>query len=594
MTDDDGLRHRAAELGVETSYWDVAGQLHHAPTETLRAVVDVLEADGAAGPALQLNPVMVATVGSFAVGDLTELHLTLSDGTTLELQPEDGTASLPPELPIGCHRLVGAARGVEEVATVVVPPPAMPRDPSLAGGIGLFVPAYALWERAAPLPSFAHLAALSARAPRLGIALVSTLPLYAAFLDEPFDPSPYSPLSRLHWNEVYIDDAALPAAPAPLASDLVDWRALARRRRKQLLELSEDLDPYLQTAVARLIAERPDVADFARYRAAHPDPVDAGHPAALVRRSYEVAQYLANRQLSAVEGSGRAALGLDLPIGSHPHGYETWAHGPLFAPTMAVGAPPDEFFAEGQNWGFPPQLPAAGRRSGHELWRRLVERAGEPATMLRIDHVMGVHRLWWIPAGASASDGVYVRYPREELLAVIAAQAVVTNTTIVGEDLGTVPEEVTAAMGWWDMLGMFEEQFLLYRDDDHLEPVPPRTVAGIRTHDMPAFAAAVAGDAAVDVDRYRRLVANAVGHSPGDGASELLDAALERLAASDAYLVVVDLDDLVGETEPHNVPGQQLPTTWRRRLRAPTSEVLAAPGVRQRLEQLVALRGATR
>jgi 4-alpha-glucanotransferase len=594
LTDDDGLRHRATELGVEVSYWDVAGELHHAAAETLRAVVDVLEADAAAGPARRLEPVIVAPAGPFPVGDLTELHLTLDDGTSLEVQPEHTTANLPPELPTGCHRLVGAAHGVEEVATVVVPPPTMPRDPALARGVGLFVPTYALWERAGPLPSFAHLAALTARAPRLGVDLVSTLPLYAAFLDEPFDPSPYSPLSRLHWNEVYIDDAALPAARVPPAGDLIDWQALARRRRAQLLDLSVDLDPYLQAAVTRFLAERPDVADFARYRAGRPDPVDAGRPAALVRRSHEIAQYLAHRQLSGVEGSGRAALGLDLPIGSHPDGYETWAHGPLFASTMTVGAPPDEFFSEGQNWGFPPQLPAAGRRDGHELWRRLVERAGEPASMLRIDHVMGVHRLWWIPAGASAKDGVYVRYSREELLAVIATQAVVTDTTIVGEDLGTVPDEVTEAMARWDMLGMFEEQFLLYRDDDELDAIPARSVAGVRTHDMPAFAAAIAGDAAPGVDRYRRLVAGAVGHPVGDRASELFDAAVERLAASDAYTIIVDLDDLVGETEPHNVPGQQLPTTWRRRLRAPMSEVLAEPDVRRQLEQLASRRGRTR
>jgi 4-alpha-glucanotransferase len=149
-------------------------------------------------------------------------------------------------------------------------------------------------------------------------------------------------------------------------------------------------------------------------------------------------------------------------------------------------------------------------------------------------------------------------------------------------------------MARWDMLGMFEEQFLLYRDDDELDAIPARSVAGVRTHDMPAFAAAIAGDAAPGVDRYRRLVAGAVGHPVGDRASELFDAAVERLAASDAYTIIVDLDDLVGETEPHNVPGQQLPTTWRRRLRAPMSEVLAEPDVRRQLEQLASRRGRTR
>ena len=371
----------------------------------------------------------------------------------------------------------------------------MPRDPSLAGGVGLFVPTYALWEREAPLPSFAHLAALGGRAPRLGVDVVSTLPLYAAFLDEPFDPSPYSPMSRLHWNEVYVDDATLPVAPAAGATELVDWRTLARRRRRQLLDHAGDLDPSLLAAVTRFVATRPDVADFARYRAAHPEPVDAGRPPALVRRSHELAQHLAHCQLAAVEGPGRAALGLDLPIGSHPDGYETWAYRPLFASAMSVGAPPDEFFADGQNWGFPPQLPAAGRRSGHELWQRLVARAGEHASVLRIDHVMGVQRLWWIPEGASATDGVYVRYPRDELLAVIAAQAAATGTTIVGEDLGTVPHEITEAMDRCAMLGMYEEQLLLFRDDEHLvdlDPIPARSVVGIRTHDMPAFAAVVA------------------------------------------------------------------------------------------------------
>jgi 4-alpha-glucanotransferase len=587
VTDPGGLRRRASELGVELSYWDVTGRLHHASEPTLRRVVEVLEADALARPAGQLEPVIVVRTAAadVAVGSLTELELTLADGTVIELRRERGTAALPTGLPVGCHRLAGSGSGAEETATVVVPPATMPRDPALAGGAGLFVPTYALWETDHPLPSFAHLAALAERAHRLGLGVVATLPLYAGFFDEPFDPSPYSPVSRLHWNEVYLDDGALPGAPVPTVTGLIDWQGLARRRRGQLLDRGGDLEPELAAAVTRFVADRPDVADYARFRAERPESIDRGRPTALVRRSHELAQYLADGQLQMVEGPGRAVLGLDLPIGSHPRGYEVWAHGELFAPGMTVGAPPDEFFAEGQDWSFPPQLPAAGRRSGHELWQRLVARAGQPASMLRIDHVMGVHRLWWIPDGAGARDGVYVRYPREELLAVIAAQAATAGTTIVGEDLGTVPDAVRRAMERWDMVGMYEEQFNLYRDE--LEPIPARSVAGVRTHDMPAFAAALAAETSGEAAaRYRWLLEAELGHAVGERPPAMLDAVLERLATSDAYLVLADLDDLLGETAPHNVPGQILETTWRRRLREPTSVVLASDVVRQRLRLL--------
>jgi 4-alpha-glucanotransferase len=591
VTDRDALRRRATELGVEVSYWDVTGQLHHASESTLRAVVDVLEADAASGPARQVEPVLVvreAAAATIAVGSLTELELVLADATTIELRAEHGTATLPSDLPIGCHRLVGSGGGAEETVNVVVPPAAAPRDPALAGGAGLFVPTYALWEADASLPSFTHLAALAAWAHRHDVGVVATLPLYAEFYDEPFDPSPYSPVSRLHWNELYLDDDGLPDAELPPVAALIDWRALARRRRAQLLDRCCDLDPDVDAATDRFVAGRPDVAHYARFRAERADPVDAGRPVALVRRSHELAQYLAHRQLAAVEGSGRAVLALDLPIGSHPRGYEVWAYRELFAAGMSVGAPPDEFFAEGQNWAFPPQLPAAGRRNGHELWQRLIARAGEPASMLRIDHVMGVHRLWWIPDGAGARDGVYVRYPREELLAVIAAQAATAATTIVGENLGTVPDAVREAMDRWDLLGMYEEQFNLY--GDHLAPIPARSVAGVRTHDMPAFAAAFAVEATEGGARYRRMLEAELGHAVGENAAEVLDAALERLAASGTYLVVADLDDLIGETAPHNVPGQVLETNWRRRLRAPTSAVLSSPEVGRRLDLLTPLR----
>jgi 4-alpha-glucanotransferase len=201
---------------------------------------------------------------------------------------------------------------------------------------------------------------------------------------------------------------------------------------------------------------------------------------------------------------------------------------------------------------------------------------------------MGVQRLWWIPEGASAADGAYVRYPREELLAIIAAEAHRSATTIVGEDLGTVSDEVREALTRWDVIGMYEELF-------HLQapalPRPPRrSVAGLRTHDMPAFAATVA-DVGIDaLAGYREHVAGELGRPVAATADGLLDGALERLARSEADVVLADLDDLTGETAPHNVPGLVLDTTWRRRLPEPTSDVLTRPVVRERL-RLLAARG---
>lgn len=575
----EALRERARQLGVETSYWDVSGNHHDASDATLRAIVDVLEDDAAGDAGAASPPVIVGLPERVAVGTATGAILELADGTALPLAVVDGHVTPPADLPVGCHQLhVDGAAGV----TIVVAPPAMPRAARLAGRASLFVPAYALWQPSAPLPSFAHLGAFAAGAHRLGIDVVTTLPLYAAFLDEPFDPSPYAPVSRLHWNELYIDDATLPAAEVPEQGGTINWRELAVRRRRQLLAMVTDLDPFVDAAIARFVDEYPDVATYARFRAARPEAGDAGAPAALVERSHLLAQYLADRQLAAVEGTERAALALDLPIGSHVDGYETSAHAELFASGMTVGAPPDEFFADGQDWGFPPPLPAAGRRSGHALWRQLVARAGAHASVLRIDHVMGVHRLWWVPEGMSATEGAYVRYPRDELLAVIAAEAARTETTIVGEDLGTVPDEVRDALERWDVLGMYEEQFHMQRP---LPPIPARSVAGVRTHDMPAFAA-VARDDPGALAAYRHHVSAAIGRPVGDSAGELFDAALERLAASDAYLVVADIDDLLGETEPHNVPGRVLASSWRRRLPRPASAVLADLDVRRRVKLL--------
>lgn len=575
--DRDRLAARAADLGVETSYWDVEGRLHHASSATLAAIVDVLDADAVGGPT-QVAPVVLAGHGPIAIGRLDGLELELAGGGTISIGAHGGRAELPADLPIGCHRLRGADGDDTEEATVVVAPARMPRDRRFdQPSTGVFVPAYALWERDEPAPSYRHLQRLAGRLAERGIDVLSTLPLYATFLDEPFDPSPYSPISRLHWNETYVALDRDEACEGPL-DRLVDWAELAPRRRRQLLAAAADLDAETAAELARFVAARPDVDAFAEFQTARRSPLDDQAPAATVRRSYQLGQLLADRALAAIEGDTSSVLALDLPIGSHPLGFEPHAHPDLFATTMSVGAPPDDFFADGQNWGFAPTLPAAGRRRGHDLWRRVVERAGEHASLLRIDHVMGVQRLWWIPDGHDAADGAYVRYPREELLAVVAVAAVTAGTTIVGEDLGTVSDEVREALDRWGVIGLYEEQFHLDRSP---LPRPGRDrVAGLRTHDMRPFAAEVA-EAPDRLAAYRNRVAAELGRPVDD--DHLVDAALERLCQTDATVVLADLDDLLDEVTPHNIPGRVLPTNWRRRLPEPTSAVLADATVDRRL-----------
>lgn len=576
----DALRARAEELGVQVDYHDVAGVLHRADDTTLAHVVAVLEADlGSVSTQVRVTPPLhISSTEPVVVRSRVREAGLLVAGhphtLTVRHRDEYDEIELPADLPLGCHHLqFDSAAGPGETI-VVVAPTSMPRAERFAGQGSLFAPIYALWERDDPLPSFRHLHELARAAKANHVAVVSTLPLYATYLDDPFDPSPYSPVSRLHWNEIYLDDTELPAAPVPPIGDLVDWKSLAERRRGQLIAAAGDLDAATLDDLTAFAAAHPDVGAYARFRAAR----DAGGDV-VVEQSHLLAQFLADRQLAAIrDDPAAAALALDLPIGSHPDGYESWADASMFAPGIGVGAPPDSFFADGQNWGFAPPLPAAMHASGHRLWRHLIERVGRHADVVRIDHAMAVHRLWWVPDGMSPTQGVYVRYPRDEILTVIAAAAAAADVTIVGEDLGTVPTEVSDAFARWKMLGMYEEQFHL--DDEHLPHVPERTVAGIRTHDMEPIAELVA---TTDTSAYRARLGNAHGCEVADRWDDVVEQMLIRLAWSDAYLISADLDDLLGERRPHNLPGRVDPELWSRRLDRPTSETLADPDVRRLL-----------
>ena len=295
------------------------------------------------------------------------------------------------------------------------------------------------------------------------------------------------------------------------------------------------------------------------------------------------------------DGLGKDGLYLDFPLGVNPDGEVVKNYGEIFSSGVAVGAPPDGFFTKGQNWGFPPLHPEAIRATKYEYFRAAIAHHVRHAEILRIDHVMGLHRLFWIPEGMEPRDGVYVRYDDEELYAIVVLESNRHRCAIVGEDLGTVPEYVPEAMRRHGLRRMFVVQYEAKPERPPLPDPPPMSVASVNTHDMPTFAAFWSGR---DIDdrveqgllddpaaerETRRRIRDEITRLAGDG--DVLQNLLEWLASSDAEVVLVNLEDLWGETEPQNVPGVP-ERSWKQKFKLSLEEARRDERVRRILRKV--------
>jgi 4-alpha-glucanotransferase len=655
------LRALAAAYGALSDYYGIHG-LERARPEALVAVLKLLgapietidDADSALRACREarrrrlLPPVVVLwdddpralpfrsrSGPDVASPDLTvTLALELENGATFEsalavsdlpvrFAKRGGVVrSLPlPDLPLGYHRVTLAAGG-ERVESVLVHAPRRAFHRDDAGRTrewGIFAPLYAARSRdSSGAGDVSDLARLTELAARNRAGFVATLPLFAAFVDE---PSPYSPVTRLFWNELYVDPRLAPEwhhseeAKRLLENDarsrteaaereaLVDYRSLAAVKLPVLAILSRVARDRRPGALEAFVSERPLAMDYARFRAAcerrstpwpgwerAPLPGDLGDDLVL-RHLY--GQMLAETMLA--ETTRRAAasdvrLYFDLPLGVHPHGFDTWLRPSLFARGADVGAPPDAGFPDGQNWGFPPVHPEQSRQDGHLYLRRSLENAMRHAGALRIDHVMGLHRQYWIPAGFEKRDGVYVRYPFEELYAVANLESHRNRCELVGENLGIVPEVVNRELDRHRWRGIHVFQFSLTgrRDEPYLR-APESSAASLNTHDTPTFAGFCVGrdvdervsaglldpQAAEGIVRTRRdaitVLDAALGLPPETPmvSRERLERWLALLLASEAEMVQVALEDLWLEEDPQNVPGRTDLPNWRRKLRYP-------------------------
>jgi len=722
------LRELALLYGVQPAYFDVAGHHVEASAESLLAVAsalagpfegmdDVTEALAARREELEsrlIEPVLVAwdgrlpeielrcpremanggggaSGGGGAGGDGGALvcHLDLENGErrawTYEIEslpqatPRIRWLALPEALPPGYHRLE-VKLGGRAARALVIAAPVRAHAGDGQPFWGVFLPLYALrTARSWGTGGLTDLAALAEWTAGLGGGAVATLPMLATFLDEPCEPSPYAPASRLFWNELYLDPRQLPEAtlcPAAqrllesteLAAEmqalaslpLVDYPRVATLKRRVLEEMVAwsfaNPGPRRQE-LERFVAARPRLADYAAFRAvgdrrgeswqAWPERLREGNlaPADYDGEDYRYhlwVQWAMEQQMEQAAGrarggasgtaggsggpaaaaprgaAGRPLLYLDMPLGVHGSAYDVWRERDVFADGASAGAPPDGFFTRGQDWGFPPLRPDRLRERGYDYLIASLRHHLRHAGVLRLDHVMQLHRLFWVPRGLGPAGGVYVRYPHEELYAVLSLESHRHQALIVGENLGTVPPEVNESMARHGVLGMYVVQYELAPGGGGLqrEP-PPASVASLNTHDMPTFRGFWEGRDVDDLqalglfderraaeERQRRgaqrqqLAGAAVAHWPGgwDGRSDpypmVLRGLLEHLAAGPARMVLVNLEDLWYETEPQNVPGtreDQRPN-WRRKARWSFEEMTRHPEVAATLERIDRLR----
>ncbi|WP_406488933.1 4-alpha-glucanotransferase [Streptomyces phaeochromogenes] len=570
----------------------------------------------------------------------------LPAGTRLRIRTEQGeTRASAEQLPLGVHELEATAPdGRTARAHLVVAPTRLPAAPGRT--YGLLVQVYSLLSRRSwgmgDLGDLAELTAWAGRA--LGAGFVQVNPMHAAVPGAPTDPSPYRPSSRRYPDPVYLRVEDVPEFAYAGERDRDRVRTLLERAERQresvlskgalidrdavwelkreALELVRDvpLGPGRRAAYCDFLAEEGEAledhatwcalaevygSDWQKWPAALRDPRSAETARArgeLMDRVdfHSRLAWLTDAQLATAQRSARDAgmgVGLvhDLAVGVHPGGADAWAQQEYFAAGMSVGAPPDAFSVQGQDWGLPPWRPDRLAESGYAPYRLLLRALFRYAGALRIDHVMGLFRLWWIPQGRPATEGTYVRYDAEAMLAILALEAYRAGALVIGEDLGTVEPGVREKLHEHGVLGTSVLWFERDWDGTGL-PLPPESwrtdcLATATTHDLPPTASRLTGDhvelrdrlglltrpveeeraeAAADVGEWLALLARlgllqgAAGGQSEDSEEAQIQGLHRFLLRTPARMIGVWLPDAVGDRRPQNLPGtwDQYPN-WR-------------------------------
>lgn len=655
----DRLNRAARRYGILTEYHDVNGEKREASPEALVAALqalgaemetvddapDVYEARRWEEWREPCDPVSVAWGGTAKIevrlpsrqsGSVIRVRIRYEDGrveeteVTLKEMKVAGAARfrefggiiarsvpLPFDVPPGYHRIeVELPESTEEISLISTPERAHTGPDSKLWG--LFVPVYAIRSQDPAhwgAGNYSDLETLFGWVREQGGELVGTLPMLPTFLGEdPYDPSPYAPASRLFWNEFYIDPTRLPEWDrndrareiagsedfqrqiADLnTSDLVEYKRGMALRRQVLNELADSVEGDRLAAMLEWADGHRHARSYARFRATMDKRGDTFHswPDRLrngefedgdydprTERYYLYGQWVAEAQvqeLATRARDGGSGLYIDLPLGVHGAGYDIWREKDLFVGNASLGAPPDPIYEEGQDWGFPPIHPHKLKAQAYRHFIEVIRHHMRHASTLRIDHVMGLHRQFWVPHGAETTEGVYVAYPADDLYAVVMLESHRNQTMVVGEDLGTVPENVRPLMQERGLYRMCVVPFAISRESEEFRSPPANAMASISTHDLPT---ATMFFEEIDGEERRMLAdvlieAGYLDPERTDDARALFEATTLYLAASDSKLLMVNLEDLWGETRRQNVPGTSIEEhpNWQYRARHTLEEL---------------------
>ena len=625
------MLEKAARSGIDHAFTDANGQQHEIDPQALQIVMDALGA-----PATEKifdGPYVARANGGAPNLDFSHLLPVLS---RLELQDEHGVAVRKSDsaqrnfskldMGSGVYRLHAAdMHGITDTATLVVAP-----EKAFGGEFGrgwlLAVQLYGVRsEHNFGIGDFTDLQALLKWAAEVGAAGVGLNPLHALFDNHPLDCSPYSPNSRLFLNSIYIDVTKLPELPADFVADnktaieevrradLVDYAAVADLKQRALrlafrnfkskttLKRKSEFDAFRNTGGALL--HRFACFEVLRRRFEGPwwdwpqpwarpdDSVLADMrkgDAALEIEYIEFVQWCAAQQLRACADLSHTlgmpvGLYLDVAVGVKADGFDAWNEQTAISRQLSVGAPPDQMNTAGQDWGLAGYNAAGLEQRAFAPFRDMLRASMRHAGAIRLDHVLGLNRLYVVPHGYAPNQGVYIQMPFEAMLAVVALESVAHRCIVIGEDLGTVPDGFRERLADWAIWSyrvmMFERDHLgKFYPLDHY---PENALVTFNTHDLPTYSGWRSGhdievkhSLGIDPGETSESRAQAVSQLENVVGSEGADAGFESvlrfLARAPSRLLGVSIEDLLGVRDQANVPGTVAEhPNWRRRLPFP-------------------------